>query len=189
MNARDIRRLMSLITVLLALAISLYRAEEAVLPSQMNDEYDSSSILLPEHGVQVLISRVVDGDTIKVLLEGEERTVRFIGLNAPESVDPRRADQCFGQEASAYMKTFAEGKLATLIPDTSQGEEDKYGRLLRYVEIEGEDVARRMIADGYALEYMYDSTYDRVTEYRAAEVEAQAGEKGLWAKNTCNGVL
>ncbi len=190
MNARDIRRLISLCTVLIALGISLYRSEMPMSPSQNMSETVSDTLApQPETGEQVIVSRVVDGDTLAVLLGNETVTVRLIGMNAPESVDPRGADQCFGNEASVYMSSLAHGKIATLILDASQDDTDKYDRLLRYVEIDGIDIARQMILDGYALEYTYDDVYDRAIDYRNAEAEAQAAGRGLWAANTCHGEL
>src|SRR3989344_54776 len=79
-------------------------------------------------GERVLVTQVVDGDTIKVSLQGEEKTVRFVGMDTPETVDPRRPVGCFGKEASNETKSLLTGKLVILQKDVS--DTDKYHRLL-----------------------------------------------------------
>ncbi|MDP3793405.1 MAG: thermonuclease family protein, partial [Candidatus Uhrbacteria bacterium] len=80
---------------------------------------------------QALVVRVVDGDTIDVLIGGEQLRVRYIGIDTPETVDPRRPVGCFGKEASARNRELVEGKTVALEKDVS--ETDRFGRLLRYV--------------------------------------------------------
>ena len=72
------------------------------------------------------VVHVVDGDTLDILKRGEKVRVRLIGINSPESVDPRRPVECFGKEASRYASSLADGKFVTLELDPSQGEFDKY---------------------------------------------------------------
>src|SRR3990167_3408922 len=78
----------------------------------------------------VLVTRVIDGDTIEI--EGGQK-VRYIGIDTPETVDPRKPVQCFGVEASNKNKELVSGKRDRLEKDVS--ETDKYGRLLRYIYI------------------------------------------------------
>ena len=61
-------------------------------------------------GIYYEVSKVTDGDTLHVVIEGKDETVRLIGINTPETVDPRRAVECFGKEASERMKEIAKGK-------------------------------------------------------------------------------
>lgn len=131
---------------------------------------------------------VVDGDTIKVTVRGELVTIRIIGLDTPETVDPRKPVQCFGKEASDRAKTLLTGKKVSLTPDPTQDDTDKYGRLLRYVTLEdGTDYGLKMIADGYAHEYTYNVPYERQVAYQQAEKDASASERGLWAPTSCGG--
>src|SRR3989338_2673862 len=83
--------------------------------------------IINEFGASV-VARVIDGDTIE--LETSEK-VRYIGVDAPETVHPKKSAQCFGREASKRNTDLAEGKLERLVKDVS--ETDRYGRLLRYV--------------------------------------------------------
>lgn len=135
------------------------------------------------------VTRVVDGDTVKVSFSGREETVRLIGIDTPESVDPRVEVECFGKEAGEHLAELLSDSFITLHEDKTQEDTDRYGRLLRYVMLEdGTDVNLQMILDGYAYEYTYDEPYERQTEYRTAENEARDHERGLWSSETCNGM-
>lgn len=129
------------------------------------------------------VKRVVDGDTIE--LESGQK-VRYIGVNTPESVDPRRTVECFGKEASAFNKELVEGKTVFLKRDIS--DTDKYGRLLRFVYLEnGTFVNEILVQEGYALVSTYPPDVSKQDIFRTAEQKAREGKKGLWNETTCNG--
>lgn len=125
----------------------------------------------------VLVMRVVDGDTIEI--ETGEK-VRYIGVNTPESVDPRRKVQCFGKEASAYNELLVEGKRVRLEPDVE--DRDKYGRLLRYVWVGDEMLNERLVMDGYAQLMTIPPNVKYVDRFKAAQTEAREAKRGLWGK-------
>lgn len=132
------------------------------------------------------VIKVVDGDTIKVDINGTQETIRLIGINSPESVDPRKPVECFGIEASNRAKELLNNKKVILENDPTQGERDKYQRLLRYVWLEdGTFFNKKMISDGYANEYTYNTPYKYQAEFKQAEAEAKALKKGLWAEDAC----
>lgn len=132
------------------------------------------------------ILSVTDGDTFKVSINGTTETLRMIGMDTPETVDPRKPVQCFGVEASNRAKQLLTGKKVRLEADSTQGERDKYGRLLRYAYLEdGTFFNKSMILEGYAHEYTYDTKYKYQAEFKAAQAEAQASKRGLWADNAC----
>ena len=80
------------------------------------------------------------------------------------------------------------GQIVRLEPDPSQGDQDRYGRLLRYVWLpDGRLVNLELIRQGYAFEYTYDRPYKYQALFQAAEREARAQQRGLWAPATCNG--
>lgn len=134
------------------------------------------------------IVRIVDGDTIVVSLGGKEEKVRLIGVNTPETVDPRKPVECFGKEAKEYMKQLLSGKKIRLEADTTQQERDRYGRLLRYIFLEnGLLVNQVLIRDGYAYEYTYDLPYKYQSEFKKAETDARNAGRGLWNSGACNG--
>lgn len=137
---------------------------------------------------QTQVAKVIDGDTIEVLVNGKKEKVRVIGINTPETVDPRRPVECFGKEASSYAKSLFSDKTVKLESDPTQADRDKYGRLLRYVFLpDGTDFGLTMIKEGYAYEYTYDIPYKYQDEYKIAQKEAESLKKGLWSDTTCGG--
>ncbi|KKP33244.1 MAG: hypothetical protein A2312_00360 [Candidatus Staskawiczbacteria bacterium RIFOXYB2_FULL_32_9] len=133
------------------------------------------------------VVKVVDGDTINVNINGKVETLRLIGINTPETVDPRKAVICFGKEASDKAKQLLTNKKVRLEGDATQGERDKYQRLLRYVWLEdGTFFNKLMISEGYAFEYTYDTIYKYQAEFKQAEISARTSKKGLWADNVCD---
>jgi micrococcal nuclease len=77
------------------------------------------------------VTRVVDGDTIEVLLGGRSEDVRLIGVDTPETVKPDTPVQCFGERASHFTKRRLTGRRVRLVFGLEQ--RDVYGRLLAYV--------------------------------------------------------
>ena len=134
------------------------------------------------------VTSVVDGDTIKISIDGTVTTLRLIGLDTPETVDPRKPVQCFGKEASNKAKELLSGKKIRIEKDSTQGDLDKYGRTLAYVFREdGLFYNKYMIEQGYAHEYTYGTPYKYQTEFKNAQKTAQTNLLGLWSPNTCNG--
>ncbi len=160
-------------------------SEEVVAP---DSQIATSASSLPQQSGLVKVISVVDGDTIKVSIDGTTQTLRLIGMDTPEVVDPRKPVQCFGKEASDKAKAILTGQMVRLESDPTQGELDKYQRLLRYVFLaDGTSYNKMMIAQGYAHEYTYDLPYKYQAEYKAAQAAAQKAQLGLWNPATCNG--
>lgn len=135
------------------------------------------------------VIEVVDGDTIKVLKDNQEYTLRLIGMDTPETKDPRKTVQCFGKEASDKAKSLLSNQYVKLEADIKSGELDKYQRLLRYVFlIDGTNYNEYMIKNGYAHEYTYNNvSYKYQKDFKEAELYAKTNLLGFWATNTCNG--
>lgn len=147
------------------------------------------------------VTRVIDGDTIEIEYQSDiknidgviessmgNKKIRLIGINTPETVDPRRPVQCFGKEASTYLKSLIEGSIVQLEYDDTQGKTDKYDRILAYVYMEdGQMVNKKMISEGYAYEYTYNTPYKYMQSFKAAQTLAEKGGRGLWSSTTCNG--
>ena len=152
-----------------------------------NQNKDSSS-QITQAGLVKVVS-VTDGDTIKVSIDGTTKTLRLIGIDTPETVDPRKPVQCFGKEASDKAKETLLNKMVRLESDPTQGDLDKYQRLLRYIFLEdGTFFNKMMIAEGYAHEYTYDIPYKYQAEFKTAEKTAREAQLGLWNPATCNGI-
>lgn len=134
------------------------------------------------------VTDVVDGDTLKINMGGTVETLRLIGIDTPETVDPRKPVQCFGIEASNRAKVLLSGQKVRIEADSTQDTRDKYGRLLVYIyRDDGLFFNKAMVADGYAYEYTYDKAYKYQAEFKAAQLAAQNAGKGLWSPTTCNG--
>lgn len=130
---------------------------------------------------------VTDGDTIKVKMNGKTETLRLLGMDTPETVDPRTEVQCFGKEASDKAKELLTGKKVRLESDPTQGELDKYQRLLRYVYLEdGTSFNKWMIENGFAHEYTYNAPHKYQAEFKVAEKTARENKRGFWG-DICNG--
>lgn len=127
---------------------------------------------------QAKVSSVVDGDTFKIKLGRKTEPVRIIGIDTPETVDPRKPVQCFGKEASAKMRSLIAGKTVTLERNPTE-DRDKYKRLLRYVSLDGQDIGAKMIQDGYAFSFR-QYPHPRLEEYNALEKDAREALRGLW---------
>ena len=136
---------------------------------------------------------VVDGDTIKVDVDGTKESIRMIGIDTPEIVDPRKPVQCYGPEASSYAHRKLENRTVYLVSDSTQGERDKYNRILVYVYIADEQTglwsdcagcsySYDAVRSGYAKEYTYNSPYAYQLEFKQAQALAQSEGSGLWGK-------
>lgn len=123
-----------------------------------------------------LVTRVIDGDTIE--LENGER-VRYIGIDTPESVDPRTPIQCFGKEAAKKNEELALNQGVKLEKDIT--DRDKYGRLLRYVYVNDTFVNLELVKTGYAHAYTYPPDVKYNAQFLAAEKGARMNKQGLWS--------
>lgn len=143
---------------------------------------------LPSDLPSARVIKVVDGDTVDVLIDGREERVRLIGIDTPESVAPSRPVECYGREASTFTSQLLIGQSVLLEDDSSQANRDDFGRLLRYIWLlDGRMANYEIIAQGYGFEYTYDLPYRYQAEFRAAQNAARAAQAGLWAPETCNG--
>ncbi len=133
------------------------------------------------------VIKVSDGDTIQIMLDDKKQTVRMIGVDTPESVDPRRPVQCFGEKASQKTSELLLNKKVSLESDTTQGDMDKYKRLLRFVFLEdGTNVNKLLIEQGFGHQYTYNKPYKYREEFIKAETEARENKRGLWAERACD---
>ena len=140
-------------------------------------------------GGSYAVAAVVDGDTVNVRMNGKVEPVRLIGIDAPETSAPGRAAQCFGSQAGAQAEALLAGQTVRLEFDASQGRRDRYDRLLAYVWAGDTHVNEWLVRQGYAREFTYSAPYRHQSAFQAAEAEARAAGRGLWAADTCNGRL
>lgn len=127
---------------------------------------------------EYLVTRVVDGDTIEIAIEGGVKKVRYIGINAPETVDPRKKVGCYGKEAAQKNRELVEGEVIRLERDVS--DTDSFGRLLRYVYVGERMVNEILVEEGYAHASAYPPDVQYQDVFEAKEERAKTEQKGLW---------
>ena len=125
---------------------------------------------------------VVDGDTAMVKIDGENKSVRILGIDTPETEHAPAGAECYGAEASGRARELLDKQNVTLTTDATQDTYDDYGRLLAYVTLpDGTDFGEAMITSGHAREYTFKGReYLKQTTYREAELIAKENQIGLW---------
>lgn len=132
-----------------------------------------------------LVTKVVDGDTIRVDIDGVSVAVRYIGIDTPETVHPSKPVECFGVEASKKNAELVAGKRVRLQKDVS--DTDRYGRLLRHVFVGDTHVNLALVAEGYAHASSYPPDVAFDAEFLAAERAAREAGLGLWGTSCARG--
>ncbi|HYW29107.1 MAG TPA: thermonuclease family protein [Gaiellales bacterium] len=133
---------------------------------------------------QGTVARVVDGDTVIVRAGSRTLDVRLLGIDTPETVDPRRPVGCYGPEASAYTKHLLTGRQVRLVYDRQL--HDVYGRWLAYIYLQRPGrsdlfVNARLIAAGYARTLSIPPNTAHASELAALERRAALAGAGLWS--------
>lgn len=203
--AKNFARLVFLI-VIIAVFVAIFQFGKDFLISVgiLPNKIDHKKVFVQNLNFDYKITRVIDGDTIEIKrLDGKpienvakNIKVRLLGINSPESVDPRRPVECFGKESADYVKSLAQGKVAALEYDFTQSKFDDYGRLLAYVFIKDSGIADKnvkmlneeIIKNGYAYEYTHNYPYKYQAQFKWLEGVAKNNNIGLWSPNTCDGL-
>jgi micrococcal nuclease len=126
------------------------------------------------------VTRVVDGDTVHVRIAGRDETVRYIGMDTPETVKPNTPVQCFGKAASAANHRLVSGARVNLRLDAEP--RDRYGRLLAYVyrRRDGLFVNAALVRDGFATILTIPPNISHAGDLLSLERRARARRRGLW---------
>lgn len=128
------------------------------------------------------VTRVIDGDTFNAQVNEKEITIRMLGINTPETVDPRKSPECFGKEASDETKLLLGHRSVQLKLNPKREVQDKYGRYLAYVyRADGLFINEYLLKGGYAREYTYGKPYSEQRNFKKVEKVAQQGRVGLWS--------
>lgn len=160
------------------IAISLLVIVALTLVSRYDSKLNNNSGVALDGTYQV--SQVFDGDTIEVNMNGNSEKIRFIGVDTPETHDPRKAVQCFGRAASDFTKNLLENKRVRLEADTLSTNRDRYNRLLRYIYLDQTLVNAEIIRSGYGFAYT-GFEFTKSPEFIRYQQEARAENRGLWA--------
>lgn len=123
---------------------------------------------VPSTKTPVTLISVVDGDTIKVQLDNEEVTVRYLLIDTPETKKPGESVQPFGQEANDYNRELLSRGQIYLEFDPLESQTDRYGRLLAYVWVDDTLVQSELVRAGLArVGYMYKDRHGAAIEAEA----------------------
>lgn len=126
------------------------------------------------------VTSFYDGDTLEVDMNGIKEKVRLIGVDTPETHDPRKTVQCYGKAASGYTKNLIGSSRIRLESDPINTNRDRYNRLLRYVYLpNGTLVNNKLIQDGYGFAYTY-FPFTKLEEFSRLQQSARQQNKGLW---------
>ena len=179
--------------ILISIIIALCLFATYISSSKSYSSQNKYKIPKIESNTKYKVTDVVDGDTFDVNIDGKTVRVRMLGMDTPETVDPRKPVQCFGKEASDKSKKLLLEHSVTLQTDKSQSILDKYGRVLAYVYLydNGSEKSPNistssifmnefLLREGYAREYTYNKAYKMQKEFKKIQKEAMDNKRGLW---------
>jgi micrococcal nuclease len=126
----------------------------------------------------VRVVEVVDGDTIRVDLHGEETPVRLIGIDTPEKDGPYTDVECFGEQATRYTAETLDGRDVELEFDVERT--DRFDRILAYVWVDGGLFNERILREGYAVLATFPPNVRYVDRFTTAQRRARDEQAGLW---------
>jgi micrococcal nuclease len=128
--------------------------------------------------IRAYVTRIVDGDTIYVSMNGRLEAIRYIGINTPETRHPTKGREPGGEAATEANRRLVEGRWVTLTFDVQ--ERDRYGRLLAYVWIDGRLVNAELVHQGYAQTSTYPPNVRYQEHFLKVERGAREHRRGLW---------
>ena len=138
-----------------------------------------TAFLNPLYGYLAKVSRIIDGDTIK-LTNGE--TIRYIGIDTPETKHPYKPIEAFGKEATEFNKQLVKGKTVRIETDVQK--KDKYGRTLAYVWVDIIFVNAELVKQGYAQVATYPPNVKYQKLFLKLQAEAREAGRGLWSEDS-----
>lgn len=134
--------------------------------------------------IQVTYYESVDGDTAKFKLNDKIITVRFLGINTPETVSTTKGEEPYGKEASNYTKEKLENANKIEIEyDKNASEKDKYDRYLAWIWIDDNLLQEGLVLNGFAETYMLQNNYRYAGVLQLAEEKAKENKIGIWSRN------
>lgn len=128
---------------------------------------------------EVTLSKCVDGDTAKFIINNKEETVRFLAVDTPETKHPTKGEEPYGKEASDYTcNRLKEGNKIELEYDDNSTKTDKYNRYLAWVFVDDNLLQAELVKNGLAeVAYLYgDYKYtDLLKDYEQTAIATKVG--------------
>jgi micrococcal nuclease len=174
MTRRQKKKLLSLLLAVVLAGFSFYLNKRQLPPTVLGTASPG----------YYRVTDFADGDTFSVDMNGKTERIRLIGVDTPETHDPRKAVQCFGQAASDFTKNLIGNQPVRLASDDLSTNRDRYDRLLRYVYLpDGRLVEEEIIKQGYGFAYT-SFPFTKSDHFKQLETEAREQKRGLWASCT-----
>jgi len=187
MNFKNItkKKYINIMKVVIFVAIALFGGYNYLVESVEKQSMHAESNYSNTDKNTYPILYTFDGDTYSVKVNEKKEKIRVLGIDTPEKKGGFRPEGCFGDHASDYAKEQLQNKKVGLLKPSTYENTDKYGRLLRYVFLDGQDFGAHLISEGYAFSYK-KFPHPRRAHYNALEKEAQKNKKGMWNPDNCD---
>jgi micrococcal nuclease len=132
--------------------------------------------------VPITLIHIIDGDTIKVHVNGKNETVRYLLVDTPDSKSPKNCVQFYAKEAFLRNSELVKSGKLTLEFE-AENTRDSYGRLLAYVYVDGESVQGTLLKEGYArVAYSMNPPYKYLEHFRKEENKAKRQKLNIWSR-------
>lgn len=164
--------------------MTVFHPEQLKSGENQQSEWRSESLTrtIPSAQMQVTLVETIDGDTIKVMLNGKVETVRYLLMDTPESKKPGMCVQPYAKEAAQRNNQIVRNSRLTLEFEHG-GERDAYGRLLAYVYADAQSVQETLLKEGFArVAYVMDPPYKYIDYFKAAETTAKRNKLKIWSR-------
>ena len=172
MSFRRLPSLGSILLLCVGIALLLANRDGDAGPSERGRKDDRR--------IEAYVVEVVDGDTARMRIAGREQSVRYIGIDTPESVIPGEAPECFGKRAAALNRELVEGEEATLVLGAER--RDRYDRLLAYVYAGDLFVNAEIVRRGFARTLAIAPNTDFADRFARLQQAAANAGRGLWGR-------
>ncbi|SDN63351.1 thermonuclease family protein [Bacillus sp. OK048] len=153
-----------------------------VMENPESEGMKGKNFVYPDEQVPVTLVETIDGDTIKVWVNGKIETVRYLLIDTPESKSPTKCVQLYAKEASRRNSELVKSGKLTLELE-QENTKDSYGRLLAYVYVDGKSVQGTLLKEGYArVAYIMNPPYKFLNQYKEDESLAKRSQVNIWSR-------
>jgi endonuclease YncB( thermonuclease family) len=170
-------------SALIAASLSMVLQPEQMKTSdlQVKQEKVAETAAVPSGQIPVTLVETIDGDTIKVKVNGKVENVRYLLIDTPESKNPGMCVQPYANEAAERNNELVRKGRLTIELETGV-KRDTYGRLLAYVYVDGQSVQETLVKEGFArIAYIMNPPYKYLSVYENGETFAKRNKVKIWS--------